>query len=71
MFLKADFFAYSIEQNCSLSLKALQDHSAWALGNMAVESDEIRVTLRKNGVLQPLVKLLDSTVMSFIDKSMK
>ncbi|KAI8577108.1 hypothetical protein K450DRAFT_253707 [Umbelopsis ramanniana AG] len=40
---------------------ALQDHSAWALGNMAVESDEIRSMLRKNGVLQPLVNLLDSS----------
>jgi hypothetical protein len=42
--------------------KALQDHSAWALGNMAVESEEIRSMLRKNGVLQPLVYLLDSSV---------
>ncbi|CAO3661973.1 unnamed protein product [Umbelopsis ramanniana] len=40
---------------------ALQDHSAWALGNMAVESDEIRSMLRKNGVLQPLINLLDSS----------
>ncbi|KAM3588498.1 hypothetical protein VKS41_000942 [Umbelopsis sp. WA50703] len=40
---------------------ALQDQSGWAIGNMAVEGDEIRNMLRRNGVLSPLINLLDAT----------
>ncbi|CAB4408972.1 unnamed protein product [Rhizophagus irregularis] len=38
---------------------SLQDQAAWAIGNIAIESPEYRDLLRKNGVLIPLINLLD------------
>ncbi|CAG8602221.1 6447_t:CDS:10, partial [Diversispora eburnea] len=38
----------------------LQDQAAWAIGNIAVEGAEYRNLLRANGVLVPLIKLLNS-----------
>ncbi|KAF9186200.1 Transmembrane and coiled-coil domain-containing protein 6, partial [Haplosporangium sp. Z 767] len=39
---------------------ALVDQSAWALGNIAAEGPTFRDRLKDNGVLAPLIKLLDS-----------
>ncbi|CAG8677657.1 11355_t:CDS:10 [Funneliformis caledonium] len=44
----------------------LQDQAAWAIGNIAIESSECRELLRKNGVLVPLIKLLDSKDVNLI-----
>jgi len=41
---------------------ALVDQSAWALGNIAAEGPKSRDRLKDNGVLPPLVKLLESKV---------
>ncbi len=41
---------------------ALVDQSAWALGNIAAEGPKFRDRLKDNGVLAPLIKLLDSKV---------
>ncbi|RHZ71077.1 hypothetical protein Glove_262g24 [Diversispora epigaea] len=38
----------------------LQDQAAWAIGNIAVEGPDYRDLLRANGVLVPLIKLLNS-----------
>jgi len=42
----------------------LQDQAAWAIGNIAIESPECRDLLRRNGVLIPLINLLDSKVIN-------
>lgn len=36
--------------------------AAEELGDMTTEDDEVRDTIRKNGTIPPLVRLLDSTV---------
>jgi hypothetical protein len=41
---------------------SLCNQATWALGNLALEDDEVRATLRANGVVLPLVKLLDTKV---------
>lgn len=41
---------------------ALVDQSTWALGNIAAEGPKSRDRLRNNGVLPPLIKLLESKV---------
>lgn len=40
--------------------------AAEELGDMTTEDDEVRDTIRKNGTIPPLVRLLDSTVRVFI-----
>lgn len=37
----------------------LQDQSAWALGNMAAESAEVREMLKMQGIIEPLVQLVE------------
>lgn len=37
----------------------LQDQSAWALGNMAAESAEVREMLKMQGVIDPLINLVE------------
>ncbi|CAG8537372.1 13865_t:CDS:10 [Acaulospora colombiana] len=44
----------------------LQDQAAWVIGNIAVEDPECRNLLRANGVLSPLIKLLDSQDVNLI-----
>jgi importin subunit alpha-6/7 len=51
--------------NRNHSRKALQDQAAWAIGNIAAEGSEYRDLLRANGVLIPLIRLLDKKVLSF------
>lgn len=38
--------------------------AAEELGDMTTEDDEVRDTIRRNGTIPPLVRLLDSKVMS-------
>lgn len=45
---------------------ALVDQSAWALGNIAADGPKFRDRLKDNGVLPPLIKLLDSKVPPYL-----
>jgi len=49
----------------NINIKALQNQATWAIGNIAAEGSEYRDLLRANGVLIPLVRLLDSKVHRF------
>ncbi|RKP04830.1 armadillo-type protein, partial [Thamnocephalis sphaerospora] len=40
--------------------KKLSNQSAWALGNIALEGDDARALLHANGIVVPLVNLLDT-----------
>lgn len=50
---------------------ALVDQSAWALGNIAADGPKFRDRLKDNGVLPPLIKLLDSKVPSYLQACSK
>ncbi|CAG8715536.1 2988_t:CDS:10, partial [Dentiscutata erythropus] len=45
---------------------SLQDQAAWAIGNLAAEGPECRDILRANGVLVPLIELLNSKNVSLV-----
>ncbi|KYQ96949.1 hypothetical protein DLAC_04271 [Tieghemostelium lacteum] len=49
--------------------KVLQDQCAWALGNIAMDSIEIRDSLLRQGIIPSLVKLLASDTKSLLDST--
>ncbi|KAK3083973.1 hypothetical protein FSP39_006127 [Pinctada imbricata] len=44
----------------SSSIPQLQDQSAWALGNLAADSQECKEIIRAQGIVNPLIQLLQS-----------
>ncbi|XP_066914725.1 uncharacterized protein [Clytia hemisphaerica] len=48
----------------------LQDQSAWALGNMAADSHNIREILKAQGIVKPLTELVESDVGEVVKSSL-
>lgn len=49
---------------------SLAEHACWTLGNIAADSDEFRMTLIANGIVQPMLVLLESSVSESVSATM-